>query len=108
VTATKKKRDDLDWVLPRLLRRGIRQALDAGRGRLRMDPQELANLLGKAIDLEIERLRLIRIELEQKQHIEHLLRGAERYVAPRGRTTARGGENFQHPIEYEDGQGGQV
>jgi hypothetical protein len=51
-------------VLPMRLRRGLREALDAGRGRLRMDPQDLAELLGRAIDMEVERLARIRAKRE--------------------------------------------
>jgi hypothetical protein len=47
-----------EWLLPKRLRRGIRELLDGGR--LRIDPEEAAKLIGAAMDLEIERLSRIR------------------------------------------------
>lgn len=69
--------DDGHWVLPKRLRRGLREALDAGHGRLRMDPQDLANLLGAAIDREVERLGRIREEREQQQRTQRMLKQDE-------------------------------
>jgi len=77
-------RDDGFWMLPKRLRRGLREALDAGRGQLRMDPEVLAELLGKAIDLEVARLARLRREREQRLRIAAMLRGAEAYFAPTG------------------------
>jgi hypothetical protein len=56
-----------EWILPERLRQGLREALDAGKGRLRMDPQDLAELLGKAIDMEVERIARVRQRIERKQ-----------------------------------------
>ena len=42
---------------------GIRRALDGGRGKLRMDPNVLAERIGRLIDVELERL-----EMERKRH----------------------------------------
>lgn len=74
-------------VLPPRLLRGIREALDAGRGKLRMDPQELANRLGKLIDLEVERLARIRARLAEKSHTARMLAQPEKYF---GRVGQRG------------------
>ena len=72
-------------VLPLRLRRGLREALDAGRGRLRMDPQELADRLGAAIDLEVERIERIRERRQRRRQMSALLGQAAIYVAPDGR-----------------------
>jgi hypothetical protein len=66
-------------VLPKRIWRGIREALDGGRGRLRMDPQDLANLIGAAIDREVERLERIR-EMRARRSPDDVLRlQADRY-----------------------------
>lgn len=60
-------------AMPPRLRRGIREALDGGHGRLRMDPQDLANLIGSAIDQEIDRLSRERIECERQRKMKQAL-----------------------------------
>ncbi len=79
-----------DWILPKRLRLGLREALDAGGGRLRMDPQELANLVGAAIDREVERLERIRERREHKRRLAAAFREAESYIAPDGRRPPAG------------------
>lgn len=77
---------DEKWILPKALRQGLREALDGGDGRLRMDPQDLAELLGSAIDGEVDRLAQIRKELERKNWLKKRLASAEQYVAGNGRS----------------------
>ncbi len=76
--------NDEQWVLPKRLRQGIREALSGKHGRLRMDPQDLGELIGKAIDMEVERLARIRAEHENQSRIMRMLRSAEFYIAPNG------------------------
>ena len=64
-------------MLPRRLRRGIREALDGRHGMLRMDPQALAERIGAAIDLELRRLARIRIEHARTRHMAEALRQAD-------------------------------
>jgi len=80
------KLNDDCWVLPQRLRRGLREALDGGRGRLWMDPQDLAERIGAAIDREVERLARIREEDERKRRFARLLRQSELYFAGAGRS----------------------
>ena len=75
---------DIDWILPLRLRRGIREALGGGHGRLRIDPQELANRIGKAIDAEVERLGRIRARIEEKHETTKKLAAPESYFILRG------------------------
>jgi hypothetical protein len=71
-------------VLPRALYVGVRRALDAGRGRLRMDPQELADRIGELIDLQVRRLAKIRADLAEKKRLKRMLAQPARYIAPDG------------------------
>jgi hypothetical protein len=76
-----------EWILPKRLRQGLREALDAGHGRLRMDPQDLAEILGKAIDAEVERLGRIRLRHAEKLRSAAMFRNLEHcFVAGRRAT----------------------
>jgi hypothetical protein len=57
--------------------KAIRLALDGGQGRLRMDPQELANRLGGLIDFEVGRLARVRERRKRKERerTARLMRG---------------------------------
>lgn len=70
-------------VLPSILWRGIRKALDGGHGRLRMEPQELANMLGAAIDLEVERLAREREEYGRHKRLERMLNAPKLFFGER-------------------------
>lgn len=90
-----------EWILPKRLRRGIREALDAGRGQLRMDPEDLAELIGKAIDMEIERLQRIREERERRHRVKMLLHSAEDFFVTRGGgPKPQSTSKFEHPVEW--------
>jgi hypothetical protein len=60
-----------EWLLPKRLRQGLREALDHGRGKLRMDPQDLAELIGKAIDMEVERIARVRRARERQRGLSY-------------------------------------
>ena len=83
-----------EWILNKRLRRGLREALDAGCGKLRMDPQDLANHLGKAIDLEVERLGRVRRRIEKKRRVIEMLRPPECYFFASGCGGARNNSDF--------------
>jgi hypothetical protein len=76
-------------ILPPALIRGIHQALDAGNGRLRMDPQELANRLGALIDREVERLARKRTRHEQKKNVAGKVKTAEGFLGGARGSTSR-------------------
>ena len=71
-------------VLPKRLLLGVREALDAGGGRLRMDPAELAERLGRVIDLEVERIARVARARQRKRQLAGLFRQADLFVAPAG------------------------
>jgi len=71
-------------VLPRAVYVGVRRALDAGRGRLRMDPVELMKRIDELIDLEVQRLAKIRETLAEKKRLKRMLAQPARYIAPDG------------------------
>ena len=64
---------DQEPVLNKWLRIGIRKALDGGRGQLRMDTEDLAKLLGSAIDAEVERLARVRASRERRRQFRQRL-----------------------------------
>jgi len=80
------KLNDDCWVLPKRLRRGLREALAGGRGRLRMDSQDLAERIGAAIDREVERLARIREERARRKWIKERLASANQYLSGVGRS----------------------
>lgn len=95
----------LPAALPTILRRGIRAALDGGRGRLRMDPEDLGLLIGRAIDWEVERLASVRAERARRRWIKELLAEADRYVGPGGRGQKPSGEQaraFEAGLSLEE------
>jgi hypothetical protein len=71
-------------VLPARLLRGIREALDAGGGKLRMDPQELADRLGPIIDREVQRLSRIRRARAREAHSAAMFAQAAKFFAADG------------------------
>jgi hypothetical protein len=76
-----------EWILPKRLRQGIREALDGGKGKLRMEPQDLADLIGRAIDLEVERIIREAFERERRRRHRELMRlPAKEFFAPAGRS----------------------
>lgn len=75
---------ELPTVLPERLRQGLRDALDGGRGRLRMDPQDLAELIGRAIDLEVERIGRVCRERERRLRLRRMLAAPQTYFGMRG------------------------
>lgn len=72
-TEAETEQEVLSVRLLRRFARTVREALDGGHGRLRMDPQALADRLGPLIDLEVERLAKVRKQFLERRRTEHML-----------------------------------
>ena len=61
---------------------GLRETLDAGRGRLRMDPNDLLERIVELIGLEVQRLAEIRENIAAEKRRRRMFGQSDRYWEP--------------------------